>query len=233
MEPSQHNGHRVAPVWLRYVAKQWVYMVALATVALALLGKVGEDVFEHESTAFDNAVHMWIVAHQNPILFDIFLFITWIGSSVPVIVGTLALAVWLWRRRVRYVAAVVMTAAVGATGIFLVIKQFFHRIRPPGAIRLHVLTYAFPSGHATTSAAVFVTVAYVLARERILSRRNAVVLGVTGPLLIGASRIYLDVHWATDVLGGWAAGLLIAALSAALYERLRVSRTLTGKPLVQ
>lgn len=233
MEQSQqHRPRRAAPTWLRYVAKQWIYMVAMATLALALLAKVGEDVFEHESTAFDNAVHMWIVAHQNPLLFDIFLFITWVGSSVPVIVATLALAVWLWRRRVRHVAAVVMTAVVGATAIFLAMKQLFHRVRPPGAIRMHIVTYAFPSGHATTAAAAFVTVAYVLAREGLLSRRTAMTIGIIGPLLIGVSRIYLDVHWATDVLGGWAAGLFIAALSAALYEKLRAGRTLAGSAVV-
>lgn len=217
---DQHIGNKSR----HRMAGQGAIMVVIATVILALLGKVGEDIFEHESTAFDNAVHLWIVAHQNPILFNIFLLITRLGSSGPVIAGAVTLATWLWRSRSRSVAAVVATSAVAATVIFLAIKQFFHRIRPPGAVRLHVLTYAFPSGHVTTSAAIFVTAAYVLVRERLISRRAGIALAVIGPLLIGASRIYLDVHWATDVLGGWAAGLFVAALSAALYERLHVAR---------
>lgn len=56
------------------------------------------------------------------------------------------------------------------------------------------------------------------------ARRTALALAIGGPLLVGVSRIYLNVHWATDVLGGWSAGLLIAVLSAALYERYRRRR---------
>jgi undecaprenyl-diphosphatase len=214
--------------WLGRMAEQGFVMVAIATAMLALLAKVGEDVFEHESTPFDNAVHAWVVAHQNPALFHVSFIISWLGSSGPVIAGALIVAVWLWRRGGRGIAAMVAASAVTATAIFLIIKQFFHRVRPPGAIRLHIVTYAFPSGHSTTSAAIFVTVAYILVREKLMSRRAGTALAVIGPLLIGLSRVYLDVHWATDVLGGWAAGLLVAALSAALYERLRLTRPARG-----
>lgn len=220
---NRQSSRAVGQKWLHHMAQQGIIMVAIATTMLALLGKVGEDVLEHESTAFDNAVHTWIIAHQTADLFRIFLVITWLGSSGPVIAAALILAAWLWRSRGRLVAAVVAVSAVAAMVIFLAIKQFFHRVRPPGAVRLHILTYAFPSGHATTSAAIFATAAYVLEREKLVSRRAAIALAVIGPLLIGVSRIYLDVHWATDVLGGWAAGLFVAALSAALYERLRVT----------
>jgi undecaprenyl-diphosphatase len=82
-------------------------------------------------------------------------------------------------------------------------------------------TYSFPSGHATTSAAVAVTLCYVLARERIISWRVAILVGGTVPLLVGLTRLYLDVHWTTDVIGGWAVGLFVAAMCASLYEYLR------------
>ncbi|MGI8547632.1 MAG: phosphatase PAP2 family protein, partial [Gemmatimonadaceae bacterium] len=103
-------------------------------------------------------------------------------------------------------------------------------VRPPGAVTYHITTYSFPSGHATSATAIFVTAAYVLWRERLLSRGLAISVGVAGPLLVGLSRVYLDVHWATDVLGGWAAGLFVAALSAALYDRLRRKAGLEPRP---
>jgi undecaprenyl-diphosphatase len=68
-----------------------------------------------------------------------------------------------------------------------------------------------------------VTLCYVLAREQIISWPTAIVIGGSVPLLVGISRLYLDVHWTTDVVGGWAVGLVVAAMSAALYERLRKS----------
>lgn len=211
----------VAEKWLRRIAGEWFFMIAVSTVMLGMLAKVGEDVLEHESTGFDGAVRGWIMAHQNRAVYNVFTLITWLGSPGPVIAGACLVAIWLWRSRGRQLAAIVAAAAVVATGIFLVIKQWFHRVRPPGAILLHMSTYSFPSGHATTSAALFPTVAFVLVRERMLSRGVAITLAILGPLLIGMSRLYLDVHWATDVLGGWAAGLFVAALAAALYERIR------------
>lgn len=103
------------------------------------------------------------------------------------------------------------------------IKILYGRARPVGAELFHEHSYSFPSGHAATSAAVVVTLCYVLAREGMISWRTAILAGGTVPLLVGLTRLYLDVHWTTDVVGGWAVGLFVAALSAALYERLRKS----------
>jgi undecaprenyl-diphosphatase len=68
-----------------------------------------------------------------------------------------------------------------------------------------------------------VTLCYVLARERIISWPIAILIGGAVPLIVGLTRLYLDVHWTTDVVGGWTVGLFVAAMSAALYERLRSS----------
>jgi undecaprenyl-diphosphatase len=97
----------------------------------------------------------------------------------------------------------------------------YARARPAGALAAGISTYSFPSGHSTTAAAVVVTVVYVLWRERLLARDLALGIGILVPLLIGVSRVYLDVHWATDVLGGWAVGIFIFGLCASAYERER------------
>ena len=93
------------------------------------------------------------------------------------------------------------------------------------ARNLIVGTYSFPSAHATTSAAISCTLAYVFWRERLVPGAAALLGAVTVPLLVGVSRVYLDVHWAADVVGGWCAGLVIAALSAGLYNGSRHFRT--------
>ena len=114
------------------------------------------------------------------------------------------------------------TAAVGALLAGL-IKVLYGRARPAGAALLNEQTYSFPSGHAATSAAVAVILCYVLARERIISWPTAILVGGGLPLLVGLTRLYLNVHWTTDVVGGWTVGLFVAAMSAAVYERLRSS----------
>lgn len=147
--------------------------------------------------------------------------LTWVGSPITLgVLATLA-ATALWRGRGARVAAAAVFSPVVALVLIALLKLVFHRARPEGALLFTHLGYSFPSGHATGSMAVAVTLAYVLARER-AAPRWAGALAIVFSLLVGWSRLYLDVHWATDVIGGWAIGLAIAAGGAALYERLRV-----------
>ncbi|MGI8547504.1 MAG: hypothetical protein ACR2M1_09225 [Gemmatimonadaceae bacterium] len=159
MAPPRQARRVAAAEWLRRLAGQWFFMLGVSTVMLGLLAAVGEGVLEHESTAFDGTVHMWVVTQQNPALLKLFLVITWIGASAPVIAAAVALAAWLWHSRGRQIAAIVALAAAAAAGIFLPVKQLFHRVRPPGAVTYHITTYSFPSGHASSATAIFVTAA--------------------------------------------------------------------------
>jgi undecaprenyl-diphosphatase len=133
----------------------------------------------------------------------------------------LVAGVLFWHRGGRSKAGVVVAAPAVAALLSGSIKLFYGRARPEGGLLLNMKTYSFPSGHATTSAAVAVTLCYVMAREGIISWRTAILIGGTAPLLVGLTRLYLDVHWTTDVIGGWAVGLFVAAMCAALYEYLR------------
>lgn len=207
--------------WIREVAWRWIVIVGVSAVATGLFAKVGEDVFNHESTSFDGAIRAWVISHQWRPLWLAFFGITSVGGVAPMLVLAFLVASWLWRRARRHLAAAFITAPAIAVGIGDAVKYTYHRVRPAGALQMHITTYAFPSGHSTGSAAVLVTLAYVLAREGVLRRRDALLIGMAGPLLIGVSRIYLDVHWATDVLAGWALGLTVACMSAAFYENAR------------
>jgi undecaprenyl-diphosphatase len=182
---------------------------------------VGEDVFNKESGPFDEPIRKWVLAHQNEAVRDAFLVVTRIAAPSVIIPTTAALGAWLWNKKGLPIAgAVVMSPAI-SLAIFLAAKRLYKRKRPEGGARLHELTYAFPSGHSAASAAVFGTTAYVLWREKMISRETAALIGGVVPFVVGSSRVYLDVHWATDVLGGWSVGALVAALSGVAYDRVR------------
>jgi undecaprenyl-diphosphatase len=215
--------------WLRTLAWQWIGLVAALAAALVLFAKIGEDVFDHESGTFDGAIQHWTLAHQAQAATKIFAAITIGGAPIPVSIFAGVLAVWLWSSQRRHTGAAVVMAPIVSMAMFFVVKQFFARPRPEGPSQiLHKTTYAFPSGHATVSAAVFASLAYVLWRERIVAGRVVLWLTVILVILIGVSRIYLNLHWATDVLGAWCLGLGVAAASAALYERWRPRETAAG-----
>jgi undecaprenyl-diphosphatase len=180
---------------------------------------VGEDVFNHESASFDGAIQGWILAHQSPVVHAFFLWVTRAGGIGPMGVLAVAGAAFLWHRGRRQLAAGVLLAPAAAVALFLVVKQAYARARPVGLGLVALASYSFPSGHATSSTAICCTLAYVYWREGIVARRTAILFAVVVPLLVGLSRLYLNVHWATDVIGGWSAGLLIAVLSAVLYDR--------------
>lgn len=214
--------------WLRRFARDWAVVVLLGALALTGVAKVGEDVFAHESTSFDGAVQAWILAHQHPAADRIFYWITTAGGITSMCILALAGAVFLWYKRRRRVAAGVLVGPVVAIALFSIVKRIYARPRPAGLGGRVDSSYSFPSGHSTASAAVCCTLAYVLWREGFIRGRAALALAIVPPLLVGASRLYLNLHWATDVLGGWSAGLLIAVLSAALYDRYRRRRRARG-----
>jgi membrane-associated phospholipid phosphatase len=226
------SGRRHAPAhraiawtdWSRPFVREWILMVLIGAAALVAFAKLGADVFSHKSTSFDGAVQAWLLAHQNPRLEMGFLWITRIGGIIGMRVLALAGAAYLWFRGHRRVAAGVLVVPVVADILFNGAKHIYARPRPLGLGGRVDGSYSFPSGHATVSAAVCCTLAYVLWREGFVGRWTALAFAVLVPLLVGFSRLYLNVHWATDVLGGWSVGLFIAALSAMLYNHHRRRR---------
>lgn len=207
-----------------------VSLIGLSAAAFAACARVGEDVLNRETAPFDEPVRDWVLRHQNPDVRRAYLLATHLGAPSVIVPATTLVAAWLWRRRGLPIAGAVVLAPAAATALFLAIKRLYRRQRPAGGARLHELTYSFPSGHAAAAAAIFPTLAYVLVRERLLARDPAVALGAIAPLVIGSSRVYLDVHWATDVLGGWSVGTLVAGMSAGVYERVRRTTRLLGEP---
>ncbi|MEO7458266.1 MAG: phosphatase PAP2 family protein [Gemmatimonadaceae bacterium] len=207
-------------------------LVGASTVALAACAKVGEDVFNHETAPFDEPIRDWVLRHQHAALRRAYLVVTRTGSPSATIPMTALLAAWLWRRRGMPIAGAVVLAPAAATALFLAVKHIYRRQRPAGAAQLRERTFSFPSGHATAAAAIFPTLAYVLWRECLMRGDRAIALGTVAPLMIGTSRVYLDVHWPTDVLGGWSAGAGVAAMSAGVYEHVRRTTRERGEPVM-
>ena len=192
-----------------------VGLVALAG-SLAALGGVTEDVTRHNGLSRSDASHLGLfIRHRSDVLVHASKLLTDVGAVPVLLLLALVGSFVLWYRGVRLGVALAPVFALGVAGTTVgVVKNIVGRSRPP--VSLHLVSESdasFPSGHATDSTAVLLTLALVVAvfvlRRPII---RALTVAASGLLAagIGASRLVLGVHWPTDVLAGWALGMSVA-----------------------
>ncbi len=128
------------------------------------------------------------------------------GVLALLVIATCILLLLAGRHRT---ALFVLTATLMSWGMNTLLKLYFNRPRPTLIDHdMHLATSSFPSGHAMLSATVYLTLAAVVARTTNSRRLKLYILSVATALsgLVGVSRVYLGVHWPSDVLAGWSAG---------------------------
>lgn len=157
---------------------------------------------------------------QSPTVLYSALFLTNLGSA-PMTLGVAVVgAIVLVRRRRQSRAALLLLAVIIERLAVDGLKLFFGRARPLFDDSLvHVNSLSFPSGHAANSLTAWLLVAGFVAPARY--RRPAIVAAVLIALIVGVTRVLLGVHWLSDVVGGWSAGLLAVMLALAADRRLR------------
>jgi membrane-associated phospholipid phosphatase len=157
----------------------------------------------------DRDAWAWFVDHRTEPVTTAMKAVSIVGDTSGMAVLAIVAAVLLWRSRRRPEAAVVLAAAVGASLLISGFKRLYGRVRPPAAERLMMETNpALPSGHALGSIVVLGVLAavVVLIARRVALRVGAVATAALGVAAIGVSRLYLGVHWLTDVVTGWLLG---------------------------
>ena len=201
--------------------RRWrLLLLALGCLTLAwVFAKLGGEVLEGELFALDDAVRAWMLAHRSPAGLAVFGVITQLGAKGLLAPLGVVLA-WLLFHDVKRLGVVMAFAALAAAEFVALLKRDLHVMRPAGG-KLAGLGYSFPSGHSTGSMAIAVVVSYVALRTHHAHARLITVVSGTAVLLVGISRLYLDVHWTSDVLGGWLIGAAFGAGVCSLYELLR------------
>jgi membrane-associated phospholipid phosphatase len=200
---------------------------ALLALALSLwaFGVIVDEQIVEGETRTDERLADWLHGRATEPLTDVFRGITRLGNFTTLTAVTLVAVVIFWRRRERIDAAFVALAALGAQVLSTGMKLSFRRDRPffPDPLATES-TFSFPSGHALVSLAVYGSIALVLARRLTSRIKRALLLGATALLVIaiGFSRLYLGVHFLSDVLAGYAAGVAwLAFLYVAIEVRAR------------
>ncbi|MFD3925089.1 phosphatase PAP2 family protein [Streptomyces sp. NPDC058614] len=196
--------------------------LAVPSVLLLLLVAFSWDPLLDLDGDIARTTHRWAV--DDPGLTHAFRILTdWVWDPWTMRAVAAAAVVWLvWRRRAWWPALwVVVTCALG-TVVQQGLKSAIGRERPVWPDPVDSAHYAaFPSGHAMTATVVCGLLLWLLrlyGAGRAL-RRTALALAVVSVVGVGLTRVWLGVHWPTDVVGGWLLGALVVALAVASYER--------------
>lgn len=201
-----------------------IFIVLGATVALAatwVFVRIAGEVREGETQAFDVAVLRFMEAQKTELLDRVAIEITFLGTGVIVLTIVAISGMFLWLTKHKHSALLLMVSTAGGILLNGLLKAGFDRPRPQVfEWGQHTVSSSFPSGHAMSAAAVYMTVAYLAARlqRRRISRALTLLAAVIVIALIAASRLYLGVHYPTDVLAGVVIGIAWAALCMAMLE---------------
>ena len=200
-------------------------VVLAAAAAAGLLAVVfawiANRVRAGSTQAFDEGVLRWVGAHRIPWLEATMLELTFLGTGTVVVTIAGVAGLFLALTRQRTAAALLLWSTLGAILLNNVLKTLFVRPRPElFSWGTHVRTTSFPSGHAMSAAAIYGTVAFLAARLATQRRtRTAIYVGAALIVcIVAASRVYLGVHYPTDVAAGLVVGLAWAAFCTAALE---------------
>ena len=208
----------------RFYTAVGIFLVVGVVIAIAgtlAFAELGEHVRSGGTQAFDVAVLQWLGAHHTTLLTAAAVELTYLGTGTVVLMIVGVAALFLWHTEHKHSARLLLAAVAGNILLNGALKLVFHRPRPSVfAWQTVAVSSSFPSGHAMSATVCYGTVAYLVVRlqkhhwSRVLTSVGAVVL----ILLICGTRLYLGVHYPSDVLAGILVGLAWASFCMATLE---------------
>ena len=193
--------------------KRWILALFCVIIFLDLL----EDVLNNEIMNFDSIVYNFIISFKSNSLTNIFKFITFFGSSIPLI--SICIISFLFIKNKKIPIYISVNLVVTAISNFL-LKNIIRRNRPVGYRLVEETGFSFPSGHSMASMAFYGLIIYLVFKY-VKNKYTKIALCTFLSILIvsiGISRIYLGVHYASDVLAGFMISLLYLTLFTHLIK---------------
>lgn len=210
--------------------RAYVLPIAIAAAGIAFTVMVGQDVYDlarqlHLGDSvvhdFDQLAYAWAEANRSEALTSFFTAFTILGNPASLALITAAAALILIGRGYRALPLFLGVSTLLGGGLNRLLKLYFARERPEleAALRL-AEGYSFPSGHAMTSVMVFGTLAYVIIHLPAPwpARSAGLAAATTTAFTIGLSRVYLGVHWLSDIAAGFLVGAVWLVFSTTAFE---------------
>jgi undecaprenyl-diphosphatase len=220
--PCPHRNAAYLSSFIVFVKgdRDTVALVAIACLASFLVGGIGRLALGPALTAWDEAVMRWIAAHRDPITAGWMGVLSAIGAGKIAIPVGIGICLILWLRHWKRAALCFLVTVLSGWALNGLLKWGFQRHRPEVIDRMAGAGwYSYPSGHAMLAPLVFGLGIILLTRRSLSPTRRVLGLVIAAllPLGIAFSRVYLGVHYPSDVIGALLAGSGWAALGVAVY----------------
>lgn len=198
--------------------------LAFAVGGLVFFGWLTDEMLEGETSGFDDAVRSAVHQYASPTLTSLMQIASFLGSTVFLTTCGIGVFVVFWLLKRRRAAALLAVTMLGSSILLVTLKTAFHRARPePFFDTLLPASYSFPSGHSLMSFCFYGVLAAIIS-ARVERRLFQVIIWISAALLValvGISRIYLGVHYPSDVLAGYTAAFVWVVAVAATDRFLR------------
>ncbi|MHC0038783.1 phosphatase PAP2 family protein [Pseudoneobacillus sp. C159] len=181
----------------------------------------------HKIVRFDSSIIGFVQGFESPVLTPMMEFFTFIGSAQVTVILSILILIFLYvvlKHRAELILFIALI--VGSPIINSILKSIFHRARPDFHRLIEIGGYSFPSGHAMNACTVYGILTFLLWRH--ISKKGGRILllifNITMILMIGISRIYLGVHYPSDVISGYFASGFLLAMSIWFFQRYKDKR---------
>ncbi|MDI3320406.1 phosphatase PAP2 family protein [Pinibacter soli] len=191
------------PSWIEVFTRDFILAISLFFIAFILFSIIADQIVVNKKDWFDSTVFEQVNRLHSPSNNGIAIFITSLGTGIFLIPTYLLILFWLIRAKHRNTAALVASVAFVSLLLSALLKNVFQRARPPFKHLDYVAGYSFPSGHSMvgfTFCGIVMYLLWTLPFRKIVRIVFSIIVAVIA-ILIGLSRIYLNVHFASDVLG--------------------------------
>jgi membrane-associated phospholipid phosphatase len=213
---------------LEFLSLSLIVGLATSIGALVFFAWLADEVLEGETQRFDSVTREAVHQLASPALTSAMRGISFLGSTIFLTIATTVVVALFLKRRWKREAILFVITMVGASVLNVTLKLAFQRQRPtPYFSLLPPESYSFPSGHSLGSCCFYGALAALLA-ARAYSLRTKVLLWICGILMfltIGLSRIYLGVHYTTDVIAGFVAAFFWVMVVGFVENQLRRLRS--------
>ncbi len=212
--------------WLKLLTVEFIALFSLLILSVIAFTYALHLVFIRRSGDFDDAVFRWATDRVTPLRTDIMVLISFLGKHSFLIPANFVLLAFFIFKKNRRFSIRVVALALSSLSLMFLLKLSFQRPRPTIALLEQVRGFSFPSGHALMSMVFYGLIIYIIWHEvkRRWLRNTLIAFLILLIHLIGISRVYLRVHYASDIIAGFAVGFIWLLVSLWTISRIEKRR---------